>query len=129
MPPKYSFYFLDIEVLHVAYFANFQSVTDYCIIFMGNSTSASHIFLLQKIVRIMVGVTSRCICKGLFRELEILTFPCLYTFLLMLFVLNHFNNCPTNSSVREINTRYKNQLHRPVVTLTCYQRGGYIILG
>jgi len=47
MPSKYS-YFLDTEVLHVVYFANFQSVPDYCIIFWGNSTSASHIFFAPK---------------------------------------------------------------------------------
>ena len=37
-------YFLDIEILRMVYFANSQSVTDYSIIFWGNSTSADHIF-------------------------------------------------------------------------------------
>ena len=43
----------------------------------------------------------------------------------MLFVLNDFNNFHTNSPLHEINTRYKIQLHRPVVNLSCYQRGVY----
>jgi len=47
MPPKYS-YFLDIEVLHVVYFANFQPVTEYCIICLGKFTSASQIFFTPK---------------------------------------------------------------------------------
>jgi len=32
----------------MVYFANFQSVTDYSIIFWGNSTSSSQIFLAPK---------------------------------------------------------------------------------
>ena len=47
MPPKYC-NFLDNEVLYVVYFANFQSVTDYCIIFLGNSTSASQFLFCSK---------------------------------------------------------------------------------
>jgi len=125
MPSEKS-YFSDIEVLRMVYFANFQSVTDYGIIFWGNSTSSSQIFLLQKkIIRIMIGVSPKFLCRGLFRRVDILTFPCLYIFSLMLLLLNNFNNLHTNSSVHEINTRYKYQIQRPVVNLPCYQRGVY----
>ena len=67
----------------------------------------------EKIIRIMMAVLPRCLCRGLFRKLVILTFPCLCTFSLMLFVLNNFNNFHTKSNVHEIHTRYKNQLQRP----------------
>ena len=122
-------YFLGIEVLHVVYFENFQSVIDYCMIFWGNSTSTSRIFLLlKKIIRIMMGVLPRWSCSGLFRKLDILTFPCSYVFSLILLVLNNFNNFHTISmKIREINTRNKNHLHRPVVNLSCYQRGVYCL--
>lgn len=43
--PSEKSHFSDIEVLHMVYFANFQSVTDYGIIFWGNSTSANHIYI------------------------------------------------------------------------------------
>ena len=39
--PSEKSYFSDTEVLHMVYFANFQSVTDYDTIFWGNSTSSS----------------------------------------------------------------------------------------
>ena len=58
-------YFVEIEVLCLVYFANFQSVVDYGVIFWGNSTSPSHIFLLQKsIIRSMVGDSPRCLGRG-----------------------------------------------------------------
>jgi hypothetical protein len=60
--PSENSYFVDIEVLCVVNFANFQSVVDYGIIFWGNSTSPSFIFLLQKkIIRSMVGDLPRCL--------------------------------------------------------------------
>ena len=125
MPYKKS-YFSDIEVLRMVYFANFQSVTDYGIIYGGNSTSSSQISLLQKkIIRIMIRVSPKFLCRGLFRKMDILNFPCFYIFSLKLLLLNNFNNFHTNSSVHEINTRYKYQLQRPVVNLSCYQRGVY----
>jgi len=62
-------YFIGIEVLSMVYFANFQSVVDYGLIFWGNSTSPSHIVLLQKkISRIMVGVSPRCLGRGFSRN-------------------------------------------------------------
>jgi fumarate reductase subunit D len=92
---------------------------------LGSYTNARCIFCSKNIIRIVLGVSPRCSCIDLFKKLDILAFPCLYVFSLMLFVLNNFNNFHTNSRVREINTRYKKQLHRPVVNLSCYQIGVY----
>jgi len=100
MPSEKS-YFSDIEVLHMVYFANFQSMTDYGIIFWGNSTSSSLFFFLlqKKIVIIMIGLLPKFSCRGFFRKVDILPFPCLYIFSLMLLVLHNFNNSHTNSPV------------------------------
>jgi len=58
---------LNIEVLRTDYYANFKSFLDCGIIFWGNSSPVGHIFLLPKrIIRIMVGVTSKCSCRSLF---------------------------------------------------------------
>jgi hypothetical protein len=46
--PSEKSYPSDIEVLRMVYFANFQSVTDYGIIFWGNSTSSSQFFFPPK---------------------------------------------------------------------------------
>jgi hypothetical protein len=81
-------------------------------------------FLLQKkIVRIMLGKSSRCTCKGLFEKSDILLFPCEYIFSLMMFTINNFDNFQMNSAVHGMNTRSKHQLHRPTVNLSCIQNG------
>jgi hypothetical protein len=86
----------------------------------------SYFFLLQKIDNQNYDRSlPKLLCRSLFRKLDILTFPCLDIFSLMLFVLNNSNNFHTNSSVHETNTRYKYQLQRSVVNLSCYQRRVY----
>jgi hypothetical protein len=115
---------LHIDVLKIVYFANFHSVVEYGIIFWGNSSNIGHVFLLQKkVIRIMVGDSSRCLCTSLFRKLNILILPCSYIYSLMLFVLKKMDNYQTNSSIHTINTRCKNQLHRPVANLSSFQKG------
>jgi hypothetical protein len=69
---------LNTDVLKTVYFANFHSMVEYGIIFWGNSSNIGHVFLLQKkVIRIMVGASSRCSCRNLFRKLDTLTLPCL----------------------------------------------------
>jgi len=41
----------------------------------------------------------------------------------MLFAVDNLHHFQTNSSVRKINTRYKNHLHIPSITLATIQRG------
>ena len=60
-------------------------------------------------------------CRQRFEKLEILNIPSLYIYSLMLFVVDNLHNFQTNSSVRDINTRYNNQLHVPSVTLSAIQ--------
>jgi len=44
-------------------------------------------------------------------------------FSLLMFVINNFDNFLTSTAVHGVNTRTKHQLYRPVVTLSCIQRG------
>ena len=41
----------------------------------------------------------------------------------MLSTVNNLDNFQTNSVVHRMNTRYKHQLHRPTVALSCMQNG------
>jgi hypothetical protein len=47
----------------------------------------------------------------------------MYTYSLMLFVVDNLRNFQTNSSVHEIDTRYTNHLHIHSVTIAAIQRG------
>ena len=40
----------------------------------------------------------------------------------MIYVVNNLNNYHMNSSIHRIDTWYKNQLHKPVAKLSCFQK-------
>lgn len=99
---------MNIEVLRFAYFASFQSLLEYGIILWGHSPHIGHTFSLQKIIiRIMVGVISRCSCRSLFRKPDILTLSCLCIYLLMIYVANNIDTCHMNTSIHRIDTSTK----------------------
>jgi hypothetical protein len=83
------FYILNIDTLRIVYFAHFQSLINYGKNFWGSSSTMQNVFLIQKrIIRIMLGLGPRSSCRGGFKKLDILTFPSLYIFALMMFVNN-----------------------------------------
>jgi hypothetical protein len=97
----------------------------YGIIFKDNSSHSKKITLQKKMVRLMAGVKPRNSCTTLFKRLEILTLPCKYIFSLMIFIAKNQEMFPTNSHIHTVNTRNKNQLHRPIANLSCFQKSAY----
>jgi hypothetical protein len=71
----------------------------------------------------MLGISPQSYCRKWFKKLETLPIPSLYIYSLMLFLVDNMHYFQTNSSVHDINTRYKNQLHMPLVRLSAIQRG------
>jgi hypothetical protein len=59
------------------------------------------------------------------RDKKILALPCEYIFSLMNFIVNNQEHFQTNSAIHSVNTRNKNQLHRPIANLSCFQKGAY----
>ena len=60
---------LNADTLLMVYFAYFQPVLQYGIIFWGNSTHAQQVFKLQKrVIRIMSGMGPRSSCRNLFKN-------------------------------------------------------------
>jgi hypothetical protein len=114
----------NIQTSRTLYFAHFLSLVNYGIIFWGNTSFMRKVFLTQKkIFRIMLGISPQSFCRKWFKKLEILRIPSLHIYSLMLFLVDNVHYFQTNSSVRDINTRYKNQLHVPSVRLSAIQRG------
>jgi hypothetical protein len=64
-------------------------------------------------------------CKHLFQSLGILTVPSQYILSLMNFVLQNQEKYTLNIEVHNFNTRNKLKLHKPVSSLTLYQKGVY----
>ena len=89
----------------------------------ANSTNIGRAILLQnRIIRIMIGVGTRCSCKGLFKKLYVLPVPYLYI-LCDCVIVNKLENFQTNSSLNCINTRNNSKLHRHTANLSCIQKG------
>ena len=94
--------------------------------FWSNSPNNGNIFPLQKqILRIMADAEPRTSCRSLFKQLEILPVPCQHTPSLISFIINNQNFFLTNSSIHNINTRNKHNLHRPNANLSCFQRSTF----
>jgi hypothetical protein len=81
--------------------------------------------LQKKVVWLMAGVKPRNSCRSMFKRLEILSLLCEYIFSLLLFIVNNQEHFQTNSTVHSVNTRNKNELHRPISNLSCVQESAY----
>jgi len=69
-----------ISILRSVYFANFHSHLRYGILFGGGDPQWIKIFKLQKkVVRLICNVKRKTSCRELFRTLNILPVPCVYT--------------------------------------------------
>jgi hypothetical protein len=79
----------------------------------------------KRVIRIMLGYGYKETCRELFKELKILTLSAQYIFSLLLFVVNKRDYFVSNSVYHNINTRQKNYLHLPQVSLSRYQKGVY----
>jgi hypothetical protein len=60
-----------------------------------------------------------------YKRLEILALPCEYIFSLMNFIVNNQEHFQTTFVIHSVNTRNKNQLHRPIANLSCFQKSAY----
>jgi hypothetical protein len=110
-----------VKMLRIVYFEHCHSQISYRIIFWGSSSSMRNVFIIQKrAIRIMLRLGPRSSCCEGFKRLEILTVPCLYIYVLMLFSVN-LNIYQTNSSVHGMNTRQQNKLHIPSLRLSSYR--------
>jgi hypothetical protein len=92
---------LGIDGLKTAHYVCLPSLTQYDIILLGTSSNLTEVLPLQKrmITMIMMAVSSRCSCKGLFTKLDTLPAPCEYIFSVMLFTVNKLDNIQTNAVV------------------------------
>jgi hypothetical protein len=71
---------MSINILRSIYFANFHPHLRYGILFRGGDSKITKIFQLQKkVVRLICNVKSKMSCTELFRTLNILPGPCVYT--------------------------------------------------
>jgi hypothetical protein len=97
----------------------------YGIIFWGNSPNSKVFTLQKKTVRLMAGVKPTNSCGSVFTRFEILALPCEHICSLMKFTVNKQEHFKMNSAIHSVNTRNKNQIHRPIANLSCFQESAY----
>jgi hypothetical protein len=78
-----------------------------------------------RVIGIIMGYIYRESCRELFKELKIITLSSQLIFALLLFVVNNRDYFVSNDVNNNINTRQKNDLHLPHVSLAMYQKGVY----
>jgi hypothetical protein len=81
--------------------------------------------LQNKINRIMVVAKPRTSCRSTFKKSELLPVPCQYVFSFVTLIVNNQENIQAYSSLHSINTRTGHHLRRPVVSLSCFQKGAF----
>jgi len=78
----------------------------------------------KKVIRIIVGIRGRHLCREYFKKLKILPLQSQYSILsLLLFVVENGGYFKLNSKIQNINTRNKSNLHLPTSNLSVYQKG------
>jgi hypothetical protein len=89
------------------YFTKFQLLLRFGILFFGGMEGEVNvrIFRIQKrVVRLMVGVSSRTSCRQLFKEMSVLTLAFLYILELTCFIRKYCQYLELNSHVHNHNT-------------------------
>jgi hypothetical protein len=110
----------------MAYFAHLQSQINYGIIVWGSSSPMRNVFIIQKrAIRIMMRLGPRSSCREGLKKLDTLTVPCLYIYVLMLFLVKNPKIYQNNTSVHGRNIRQQNKLHVLSVRSSTIQRGVY----
>lgn len=109
-------------ILKTLYYGLVQSTLQYGLIFWGSSVHLNKAFIVQKkILRHMTGVHPLTSCKPLFKDLQILTLPCLYIFQLIMYIRTNKNSFTKNNEVHLYNTRTCQMIHQPFARLSISQ--------
>lgn len=104
------------------YYAHFVSRVSYGIIFWGSSHNSERLFKLQKkAIRYIAGASKGETCKIFFKNLQILTLPCIYILEILIYIKNNLNLFLPNNYNHNYNTREGYNLMIPLHSLSKYE--------
>lgn len=114
--------YLSEPCMKVVYFANFESLLRYGIIFWGTSARVNDIFIVQKrIVRVMFRLKFLETCRGIFRGNRILTVYGIYLFECLIFFFKNKDEMIQHTTAHNYQTRTLD-LHYPKHRLSLSER-------
>ena len=97
---------LSIPILLNIYYAYVYFHIQYNVISWGSLAAANSVFKMQKwAARSIIGARKRDTCKPIFKDLNLLTFPCIYIFECALFVKKNMHLFPKYRDGHSHNTR------------------------
>ena len=76
----------------------------------------------KRVIRSMVGVSSRTFCRQLFKELNILNLASLYILEVICYIRKHHQFVELNSNIRIYNTRGKMDIHIQLCSNELFKR-------
>ena len=95
------YYILNIDSLKLVYFAHFHSPIKDGIIIWGNQHDVNKIIVFQtRVLGIMLGLGYSSSCRAWFKQFEILSVPCQYTYSTAMFEICNYSYFKTNFSVQ-----------------------------
>lgn len=116
-------YLCDLPALKMVYFAHFHSLISYGVMFWGNSSTASRVFIMQKrAIRSILGFKCNESCREHFKNLKIMTLPSLYLYSILLWTFSNADVLSLNSDIHSYNTKSKNNFHLVACRTTLGQR-------
>jgi len=102
------YFYLILHSLKTIYFAHFQSLLQFGIIFWGTATNLHKALIMQKrIIWVMVGLRYRSSCRQKFKKLQISTVPSVYILEIMMFVITQHDKYQTKDSIHSKDMRPK----------------------
>lgn len=102
------------NILKTLYYGLVQSTLQYGLLFWGSSSHLEKLFIMQKkIVRCMVNAHPHSSCKPNFKNLEILTLPCLYISQLIMYIRSNEHQFLRNNDIHPHGTRNNHLIYHP----------------
>jgi len=116
---------LSFYMIRNVYFTKFQAPLQCGILYWGwiGGDLNTRICQIQKrVIRSMVGVSSRTSCRQLFKELNILTLASLYILEVACFIIKYCLSLEQNSNVHKYNTWRKMDIHVKLHSTEVYKK-------
>lgn len=104
----------DVNTAKIVYFSYFHSLMSYGLLLWGNAANANSIFILQKrAVRAIYRLSPRVSLRQLFPQMGILTMPCLYIFMTIMYARKTRHMYSRNGDSHSYETRQRHKFVLP----------------
>lgn len=114
---------VSLKSLLTVYHAYFESIMSYGLMFWGDSSQSTEVFILQKkVIRLMAKVPNRSSCRNCFKNLKVLTMYSQFIFQLAVMVKQNLKTFMESQVSHNYITRYKNVIKPVTHNLRMYEK-------